>query len=118
MQRNFVFKEGRGNANNSCSWKVCHDKSIGLYTAEVSFGGAGGSSYQLFQITKEIFDQVGTLEDDDYKSERLIKTGRELFRYDNSKYAPSDFIVFDGSYVQMCPWIDDCYKDSSKMRSR
>lgn len=115
MQDNYIFKEGRGNASNSCSWKACHDTKTDFYSAEVSFGGAGGSSYQLFQITKEIFDQVGSFEDDDYKSERLIGTGRELFRYDNSKYAPSYHVIFDKSYAQLCPWIDDWYKDQKNM---
>ena len=115
MQCNFIFKEGRGNASNSCRWKVCHDTTNNIYTAEISFGGVGGSSYQLFQITKTIFDEVGTFEDDDYKSERLIGSGRELFRYDSGRCAPAYYVIFDTSYATLCPWIDEYYKDKSKM---
>ena len=52
----------------------------GLYPAEIRYGGVGGASYKLYEIDKEIFDQVGTFEDDDYKLERLItKGGRKLY---------------------------------------
>ena len=66
----YVFKEGHGTASNACYWKVCYDKQLGIYTAQVSFGGAGGGCTSLYQINGDIFNQVGTFEDDDYKSER------------------------------------------------
>lgn len=115
---NYTFKEGHGNASNSYSWKVCYNSLNDTYTAELSFGGAGGSSYQLFEINKEIFDQVGTFEDDDYKSEKLIGKGRELFRYDSSRCAPDYFVIFDKAYATLCPWIDKWYSNESKMRLR
>ena len=103
----FVFKEGCGTARNASSWKVCYDKALGIYTARVGFGGAGGSSVRLYQITKAIFDKVGTFEDDDYKSEKLIATGRILYGYDNSKYASGpDERVFDQNWRSLCPWVE------------
>ena len=91
----------------SC-WKVCCDPSEeGRYTAELHFGGAGGASYSLYEIDKEIFDQVGTFEDDDYKSERLIvNKGRSLFRSEVSRHSLGYDIVFDKSYREICPWAD------------
>ena len=103
-QSQFVFKQGHGTASNACYWKVCYDKYIGTYTAMLSFGGAGGSSSSFYQISKAIFDQVGTFVDDDYKSERLIKTGRLLYRCDDSKYAPRDERVFDPNWKSICWW--------------
>lgn len=102
----FIFKEGCGTASNACHWTVCYDNVLGIYTARVGFGGAGGSSVRLYQITKEIFDKVGTFEDDDYKSERLIATGRILYGCENSKYASGpDERVFDKNWRSLCPWV-------------
>ncbi len=102
----FIFKEGHGTASNACYWKVCYDKQLGIYTAQVSFGGAGGSSTSLYQITGDIFNQVGTFEDDDYKSERLIKTGRRLIDFESSKYAPDEIHSFDRDWKSLCPWFE------------
>ena len=103
----YIFKEGHGTASNAGYWKVCYDKQLGIYTAQVSFGGAGGGSTSLYQITGDIFNQVGTFEDDDYKSERLIKTGRRLIDFESSKYAPDDNRVFDRDWKQICPWFEE-----------
>ena len=78
MSDRFKFKQGEGSSDNSSHWKVCFDMQKGLYTAEIRYGGVGGASYKLYEINKEIFDQVGTFEDDDYKSERLIKEGGRM----------------------------------------
>ncbi|MBO6027208.1 MAG: hypothetical protein J6P73_08190 [Bacteroidales bacterium] len=102
----FIFKEGHGTARNACYWKVCYDKQLGIYTAQVSFGGAGGSSTSLYQINGDIFNQVGNFEDDDYKSERLIKTGRRLIDFDSSKYAPDGTRLFDRDWKSICPWFE------------
>lgn len=64
-----VFKEGYDSSFNSGQWKVCFDEKRNLYTAELFFCGAGGAAYYLYEITKDIFEVVGTFDDDDYKSE-------------------------------------------------
>ena len=103
----FVFKEGSGTARNASHWTVCYDMELGIYTARIGFGGAGGGSVQLYQITKEIFDKVGSFEDDDYKSERLIETGRLLYGYETSKYASGpEERVFDKNWKKLCPWVE------------
>ena len=108
MPNRFVFKEGEGNAGNSSHWKVCCDmQGEGRYTAEIRFGGAGGASYKLFEINKEIFDQVGTFEDDDYKSERLIKEGgRMLYASMVDRNTPGFDEVIDRDYRNLCPWAE------------
>ena len=106
LARRFIIKEGHGTASNSCYWAVCFDKDLNIYTALVSFGGAGGSSASYYQITGDIFNQVGKFEDDDYKSERLIETGRLLYRCDSSKYAPDVERVLDGNWKNLCFWFD------------
>ena len=61
-----IFKEG-------CGWKCCYDPETGLYTAQIG----GVMDKDLYEINKEIFDQV-----DDPSIEwptRLICQGRHLF---------------------------------------
>ncbi len=54
MSDKFIFKQGESSAGNSSHWKVCFDMQEELYTAEIRFGGAGGASYKLYEINKEI----------------------------------------------------------------
>jgi hypothetical protein len=42
------FKEGIG-------WKACYDEEREIYTAEEG----GGMAYDLFEITKEVYDRLG-----------------------------------------------------------
>ena len=107
MSYRFLFKQGKGNADNSSHWKACFDVQEGRYTAEVRFGGAGGASYKLYEITKEIYDQIGTFEDDDYKSERLIREGgRALYVSMFDRNVPGCDEVIDRDYRNLCPWAD------------
>ena len=79
----------------------------GRYTAEIRFGGAGGASYKLFEINKEIFDQIGTFADDDYKSERLIRNGgRILYISMFDRNIPGCDEVIDRDYRKLCPWAE------------
>ena len=107
MSERFVIKKGKGNASNSSNWKVCFDTMEGRYTAEIRFGGADGASYKLYEINKEIFDQAGTFEDDDYKSERLIRNGgRMLYVSMVDRNTPGSDDVIDRDYRKLCPWAE------------
>ena len=101
----YLFKEGIGSASNATYWRVGMDPENDTYTAELRFGGAGGSMYWLYEINKDIYDRVGTFENDDYKSERLIKEeGRELFRSENCKSSMPFDVVSDDRFREICPW--------------
>ena len=101
----YLFKEGLGSAGNATYWRVCMDPANDTYTAELRFGGAGGSMYGLYEINKDVYDRVGTFEKDDYKSERLIKEeGRELFRSEDSKWSLPYDTVSDENFRKICPW--------------
>lgn len=103
----FIFKEGKGTADNASDWKVCMDTSAGRYTAQLSFGGAGGASYSLYEIDRETFDLVGTFEDDDHRSERLIRErGRKLYESRFDRNTPGSDDVYDKSYRELCSWAD------------
>ena len=100
------FKEGRGSATNASVWKLCHDDERDLYTAELRFIGYSGSSYDLYQINKEIYDTAGTFENDEYKSEELIRTGRRLYRSLDQQSGFPDTIIFDLDYDKICDWAE------------
>lgn len=104
-ETDLFFKEGIGNAGNASRWTVCLDPKRNLYTAELRFCGAGGSMVALYEIVKDVFDQAGTFEGDDYKSERLIREkGRELFRIEDSRHVEPCKTVFDPHFRMLCPW--------------
>ncbi|MBQ7059729.1 MAG: hypothetical protein IJM83_10600 [Firmicutes bacterium] len=107
MSDRFIFKQGIGNAGNSSHWKACFDMQEGRYTAEIRFGGAGGASYKLYEINKEIFEQIGAFEEDDYKSERLIREGgRKLYASMFDRNMPGLDEVIDRNYRKLCPWAE------------
>ncbi len=86
------FKEGDG-------WKACCDEASGRYTAER--GGCG--YYHLYEITKEIFEQLedGMRDDETYK---LIGSGRHLYMDVDDRCGPPYTVVFDEDYRELCPW--------------
>ncbi len=89
-----VFKKGDG-------WKACYDEETGVYTAER--GGCG--YYDLYEITKEIFDQLedGMRDRDTYE---LIDSGRHLYMDVNDRCGPPYTVVFDDDYEKLCPWAN------------
>ncbi len=88
------FKKG-------CGWKACYDEERNLYTAERS----GLGSYNLYEITREIFD---SLEDgaNDHDVYQLICDGRHLYMDVNDRCGPPYTVVFDHDYEKLCPWAN------------
>lgn len=107
MSDRYVIRQGKGKADNSARWRVCFDRQENRYTAEVRFGGVGGASYKLFEIDKDIFERAGTFEDDDHKSERLIRQGgRILYMSVMDRNTPGSDEVYDRDYRKLCEWAD------------
>lgn len=100
------MKSGKGNKSNSADWTVCHDENSGKYTAKTVFASHAGHWFCLYEITKDIFEKVGTFEEDDYLSQRLIKNnGRLLFEDTYDKYCGwPTFQVEDTNYRSLCGW--------------
>ena len=87
-----IFKTGSG-------WKACFDEDTGRY-----FGEYGGiQSYHLFELTKEIYDQL-----DEEMSEgdagSLMYEGRHLYMAVDDRCGPPYTIVFDDDFETLCPW--------------
>ena len=87
------FKKGSG-------WKCCYDPETGRYTAQIG----GGVNCDLYEITKEIYDQVDA-PGVEWPS-RLINEGRHLFMSVNDRCGPPYTVVFDSDYLKLCPWTD------------
>ncbi len=87
------FKQGTG-------WKACYDEERELYTAEEG----GGMAYDLFEITKEVYDRLGQKGMSDADNERLIRTGRHLFQNVNDRCGPPYSIMYDENYDTLAPW--------------
>ena len=85
------FKSGNG-------WRCCYDPETGLYTAETG----GGTNHNLYEITKEIYEQVDP--SDNSGSMRLIFSGRHLYMTVNDRCGPPYTVVFDSDYETLCPW--------------
>ncbi len=98
-----VFKKSLG-------WKACYDKETGRYTAEEG----GGMAYDLYEITKEIFDQLDPNARTDYDALQLIRKGRHLFMSVNDRCGPPYCVVFDESYRELCPWASMVVADDAK----
>ena len=87
------FKSGTG-------WKAGYDEKTGRCTAETSGPGA----YDLYEITKEVFDQLNA--ENDSASRSLIHTGRHLYMDVNDRCGPPYTVILDDDYRELCPWAD------------
>ncbi len=89
------FKKGSG-------WKACYDEKTGRYTAET--GGPG--LYNLWEITAEIFDRLGSKDLDNFQCQCLISDGRRLYMDVNDRCGPPYTVILDDDYKTLCPWAD------------
>ena len=103
---NNLFKTGEGTGESSSRWTVCVTKG-GRYSAELYFMGAGGAHQWLYEIDKDVFDQAGTFEADDYKTENLIKEkGRLLYEAADERQTLPWRNISDDNYKIICNWTN------------
>ena len=86
------FKKGWG-------WKACFDEDSGRYFSE--YGGI--QSYHLFEITKDIFDQLDE-EMTEGDAGKIMYDGRHLYMAVDDRCGPPYTIIFDDDYEKLCPW--------------
>lgn len=83
-------------------WKACYDEEKGTYTAE--YGDC--RNYHLYEITKEIYDELDeSLSYDDAVS-RIYKTGRHLYMSVDDRCGPPYTVVLDDDYEKIAPWAN------------
>ena len=89
-----LFKEGY-------CWKACYDQQHKKYFAHLMYTNREGQTRYLYEITKEVFDRLGSFPND-YDNDRLIETGRLLFRFEDTMYGTMgpEWSVHDESYTE------------------
>lgn len=90
-------------------WSAAYNEDYDVYVAKVQFSSAYGCWMALYEISPETYDRIGTFENDDYQSERLIRKGKLLYKYENDRNAPepSEIIKNDNYWVLCCMLLDN-----------
>ncbi len=95
-------------------WKACYDQQRKKYYGHLMYTNREGQTRFLYEITKEVFDRLGSFSDD-YDNDRLIETGRLLFRFEDTMYGTMgpERSVHDDSYTE-----DDFDKAFDSLKSK
>ena len=103
-----LYKEGN-------YWKACYDQQRKKYYGYLMYTDREGQTRHLYEITKEIFDRLGSFPDD-YDNDQLIQTGRLLFHFENTMYGTMgpEHHVLDGSYTESD--FDKAFEELKKKR--
>ena len=67
------------------NWTAYYDPETGRYFAEIMYTSREGREQYNYEITKEIYDRLGTF-GDDVENERLIKTANMTYSFENTMY--------------------------------
>ena len=67
------------------NWTAYYDPDTNRYFAEIMYTSREGREEYDYEITKEIYDRLGTFKDD-VENERLIKTGNMSYSFENTMY--------------------------------
>ena len=84
---------------NGTGWKACRNEAEGICGAEVVLQG----SWELYEISTEVFDALNSrMRSSD--AEKLIRSGRRLYKHVNDRCGPPYTVVLDENYARWCPW--------------
>lgn len=98
-------------------WKACYDQQRQKYYGHLMYTDREGQTRYLYEITKEVFDRLGSFPDD-YDNDRLIETGRLLFHFVNTMYGTlgPERHVQDDSYTESD--FDETFESLKKKKKR
>ena len=68
----------------SC-WTAYYNPETNRYFAEIIYTSREGREQYDYEITKEIFDRLGSF-GEDYENERLIRTAKITYSFENTMY--------------------------------
>ncbi len=74
--------ENRKKGNN---WTAYYDPESNRYFAEIIYTSREGREQYDYEITRDIYDWLGTFSDDT-DNERLIKTAKMTYSFENTMY--------------------------------
>jgi hypothetical protein len=95
------YTEGSLHFKTGPGWKACYDSERKIYTAESYLAGY----YDLYEINEEIFNTLKTKGMKRAEAQRLISTGRHLYKSVSDRNSSYD-IALDENYVSLCPWAE------------
>ena len=67
------------------NWTAYYDPETERYFAEIIYTSREGREQYDYEITKELFERLGTFADD-LDNERLIKTAKMTYSFENTMY--------------------------------
>ena len=67
------------------NWTAYHNPETGRYFAEIMYTSREGREQYDYEITQDIYSRLGTFSDDT-DNERLIKTGKMTYSFENTMY--------------------------------
>lgn len=97
------IKQGHGSESNSSLWRVAYCEEFKEYFGLVQFGSYAGAWCGIYRISKRDYEAAGTFEDDDYKTERMIRKGKQIYKYENDRNYPEPIdLVLKDKYSKLC----------------
>ena len=73
------------NKKQGNNWTAYYDPNTKRYFAEIIYTSREGREQYDYEITKEIYDRLGSFSDD-VENERLIKTAKMSYSFENTMY--------------------------------
>ena len=81
------------------NWTAYYDSDTHRYFAEIIYTSREGREQYNYEITREIFDKLGTF-NEDYENELLIRTAKMTYSFENTHFV--DLLVNRCSYPETC----------------
>lgn len=73
------------NKKKGSCWTAYRDPGTNRYFAEIIYTSREGREQYDYEITREIYDRLGSFRED-YENERLIRTGKRTYSFENTMY--------------------------------
>jgi len=107
MKREDMTTKKSGN-----NWTAYYDPDTERYFAEIMYTSREGREEYHYEITKDMFEKLGTF-GDDVENERLIKTAETTYSFENTMYGTlgPERTVWD---EEADAAMNDCVKKNEK----
>ena len=73
------------NEKKGNNWTAYHDPETGRYFAEIMYTSREGREQYNYEISEDVYSRLGSF-DDDIENERLIKTAKMTYSFENTMY--------------------------------
>ena len=85
MQNESIDNVKMKNEKRGNNWRAYYDPDTGRYFAEIMYTSREGREQYDYEINRDIYGRLGTFADD-VENERLIKTGKMAYSFENTMY--------------------------------